>query len=83
MTPTALSKLTRAEVRILKFYKSIARPNAALGMGRHFVRSLKSIATATGCTRKTVTRANTHFRLLGILLWAQGNGGDWKKGLRG
>jgi hypothetical protein len=78
-----MKHLTPAEVRILRFYKSIAKPDKARGVGRYFIRSLKTIAAATDCTPKTVTRANTHFGNLGILIWAPGNGGDWKTGLKG
>lgn len=77
------STLTPKEVRILRFYKSIAKPNKALGVGRYFVRSLPSIAAVADCSAKTVCRANTHFSMLGILMWASGNGGDWKSGLKG
>ena len=80
---TKLCQLTPAEVRVLRFYVSIAKPDKARGVGRYFLRSLKSIAAAATCTPKTVTRANAHFGNLGILIWAPGNGGDWKTGLKG
>lgn len=77
------STLTPAEVRILRLYKSIAKPNKALGVGRYFIRSLPTIADAVGCAPTTVRRANDHFAALGILMWKSGNGGDWKSGLKG
>jgi hypothetical protein len=69
-TPT----LTTTEVRILRFYKSIAEPDKTLGVGKYFIRSLPSIAAVAGCSTKTVRRANEHFAQLGVLLWASGHG---------
>ena len=62
-----MTKVTKAEVRILKHYAHIVRH------GR-FCTSLPTIAAATGFSSKTVRRANAKFMTLGILSWIRGNG---------
>jgi hypothetical protein len=62
-----MKRFTKTEVRILKHYADIVRH------GR-FCTSLPTIAAATGCSSKTVRRANVKFMTLGILSWIRGNG---------
>jgi hypothetical protein len=80
-------KLTPAEIRILRYYKSIGKVDRERGGGLRFCRSLKTIAAETGCTGqfadKTVRRANEHFRSLGILTWISGNSASWRPDSRG
>jgi hypothetical protein len=81
------TKLTPAEIRILRYYKSIGKVDRSIGSGLRFCRSLKTIAAATGCVGKfadkTVRRANEHFAALGILMWIKGNSQSWRAGSRG
>jgi DNA-binding GntR family transcriptional regulator len=62
-----MKRFTKAEVRIFEQYAHIVRH------GR-FCTSLPTIAAATGCSSKTVRRANAKFMTLGILSWIRGNG---------
>ena len=62
-----MKRFTKAEVRILEHYADIVRHE-------RFCTSLPTIAAATGCSSKTVRRANARFMTLGILSWIRGNG---------
>jgi hypothetical protein len=68
-------KLTRAETRILRFYRSLRE--------ERFCRSIASIARECSVGTRTVQRANTKFQGLGILSWVSGNSASWRPDSRG
>ena len=68
-------KLTRAETRILQFYRSLKE--------ERFCRSIASIARECSVGTRTVQRANARFQGLGILAWVSGNSASWRKNSRG
>jgi len=68
-------KLTRAETRILRFYRSLKE--------ERFCRSIASIARDCSVGTRTVQRANARFQGLGILAWVPGNSASWRKDSRG
>jgi hypothetical protein len=73
------ARLTKSDIRILRFYRSIGKVDRSLGTGLRFCRSLKTIAAEIGVNEKTVRRSNDHFRALGILSWVSGNSASWRK----
>ena len=82
-TTKVTAKLTNAEIKVLRFYKSIGKADKALGTGLRFCRSLTTIARETGLSEKTIQRANTRFLYLGILTWVRGNSASWRAGSKG
>jgi hypothetical protein len=72
------TQLTKSEIRILQFYRSIGKVDSSLGTGLRFRRSLKTIAAEIAVNEKTIRRANDHFAALGILSWISGNSASWR-----
>jgi len=74
-TLTQPIRLTKAETRILRFYRSLRE--------ERFCRSIASIARECSVGTRTVQRANARFQRLGILAWVSGNSASWRKNSRG
>jgi hypothetical protein len=72
-------KLTKSQVEILRYYKSIGVADKDAG-GVRFCRSIKTIAYDTDTGTKTVQRANDRFQSLGILIWRSGYKTSWGDG---
>ena len=72
-------RLTKSQVTILRYYKSLGVVDRTDGTSR-FCRSIKTIADDTDTGTKTVQRANDRFQSLGILIWESGHKTSWGDG---